>query len=50
MRSSLKRGERHRIRMADFTAAAEREMKKSSLMAADHLQEDLRRQKLRGYA
>src|SRR2546421_4071622 len=37
--SSLQRGKRHRITMADFTHAAEREMKKSTLMAADHLQE-----------
>ncbi len=50
MRSSLKRGRRHRITMADFIRAAEREQKKSSLLATDHLQEDVRRQKIRGYA
>ena len=50
MRSSLKRGKRHRITMADFVKAAEREVRKSSLLATDHLQEDLRRQKVGGYA
>ncbi len=50
MRSSLQRGKRHRITMADFTHAAEREMKKSTLMAADHLQEPVRRERIRGYA
>ena len=50
MRSSLRRGKRHRITMADFTHAAEREMKKSMLMSADHLQEPVRRERIRGYA
>src|SRR5213080_3781425 len=50
MRSSLRRGKRHRITMADFTHAAEREMKKSTLMSADHLQEPVRRERIRGYA
>ncbi|MEK6987863.1 MAG: hypothetical protein AABX97_07200, partial [Candidatus Thermoplasmatota archaeon] len=50
MRRSLRRGKRHRITMADFVQAAERELKKSSLMATDHLQEDARKQKIRGYA
>ncbi len=50
MRTSLKRGRRHRITMADFVHAAEREQRKSSLMTTDHLQEDVRKQKIRGYA
>jgi SpoVK/Ycf46/Vps4 family AAA+-type ATPase len=50
MRSSLRRGKRHRITMADFTHAAESEMKKSALMSADHLQEPVRRERIRGYA
>jgi len=50
MRTSLRRGKRHRITMADFTHAAEREMKKSTLMSADHLQEPVRRERIRGYA
>ncbi len=50
MRSSLKRGRRHRITMADFEKAAERELKKSSLLATDHLQEEVRKQQIRGYA
>jgi SpoVK/Ycf46/Vps4 family AAA+-type ATPase len=50
MRTSLKRGKRHRITNADFLHAAERELKKSSLMTTDHLQEDVRKQKIRGYA
>jgi SpoVK/Ycf46/Vps4 family AAA+-type ATPase len=50
MRSSLRRGKRHRIGMADFVRAAEAELRKSSVLAADHLAEDVRRQKVRGYA
>src|SRR5256712_10945920 len=50
MRSSLRRGKRHRITMEDFIHAAEREMKKSMLMSADHLQEPVRRERIRGYA
>ena len=50
MRSSLRRGRRHRIRMEDFVRAAEREVKKSTILAQDHLKEDLRRQQVRGYA
>ena len=50
MRTSLKRGRRHKITMDDFLRAAEREVKKSTLLGTDHLQEDLRRQKIRGYA
>lgn len=50
MRTSLRRGKRHRITMDDFVRAAEREARKTSLMTADHLQEDVRRQKIRGYA
>ena len=50
MRTSLRRGKRHRITMADFTHAAEREVKKSTLMSADHLQEPVRRERIRGYA
>ncbi len=50
MRTSLKRGKRHRITMADFVQAAERELRKSSLMTMDHLREDVRKQNIRGYA
>ena len=50
MRRSLQRGKRHRITMEDFTRAAEREMRKSSLMTTDHLQEAPRRERIRGYA
>jgi len=50
MRSALKRGRRHRITMDDFVRAAEREVRKATLMSADHLQEDLRRQQVHGYA
>ncbi|HKZ98804.1 MAG TPA: ATP-binding protein [Thermoplasmata archaeon] len=50
MRSSLKRGKRHRITMADFVRAAEREIRKGSVLATDHLQEDVRRQRIGGYA
>ncbi len=50
MRTSLRRGRRHRITMEDFLRAAEREVRKSTILATDHLQEDIRRQKLRGYA
>src|SRR5947208_3319078 len=50
MRTSLRRGKRHRITMEDFTKAAEREMKKSALLSTDHLQEAPRRERLGGYA
>src|SRR3989442_13576715 len=50
MRSSLRRGKRHRITMADFTHAAERELKKSTLMSADHLLDPVRRERIRAYA
>jgi SpoVK/Ycf46/Vps4 family AAA+-type ATPase len=50
MRSSLRRGKRHRIVMDDFVRAAEREVRKTAMLARDHLQEDLRRQQVRGYA
>src|SRR5256712_7736604 len=36
MRTSLPPGKRHRITMADFTPAAEREGKKSTRMSAAH--------------
>lgn len=49
MRSALRRGKRRRITMEDFVRAAEREGRKASLLATDHLQEDIRRQKLQGY-
>jgi len=50
MRTSLRRGKRHRISMADFVRAADLEVRKASLLATDHLQEDPRRQKVHGYA
>src|SRR5207245_3715873 len=50
MRNSLRRGQRHRITMEDFTRAAEREMKKAALLSTDHLQEVPRRERLGGYA
>lgn len=50
MRTSLQRGKRHRITMADFVRAAERETKKAAVLAVDHLQDDLRKQQVRGYA
>ncbi len=50
MRSSLRRGKRHRIVMDDFVRAAEREVRKTAMLNRDHLQEDLRRQQVRGYA
>lgn len=50
MRNSLRRGQRRRITMDDFTRAAERELKKSSLMTTDHLQESPRRERIGGYA
>src|SRR5205807_3700007 len=50
MRSSLRRGKRHRITMEDFTRAAERELKKSALLSTDHLQEAPRRERIGGYA
>jgi len=50
MRSSLRRGQRHKITMEDFLRAADREMKKTAMMSADHLQPDLRKQRIGGYA
>jgi hypothetical protein len=50
MRNSLRRGKRHRITMDDFTRAAERELKKSSLMSVDHLAPPARRERIGGYA
>jgi len=50
MRNALRRGKRHRITMDDFIRAAERELKKSSLMTTDHLQEAPRRERIGGYA
>ncbi len=50
MRSALKRGTRHRITQEDFVRAAERESRKSTLLAQDHLAPTIREQKLRGYA
>lgn len=50
MRTSLRRGKRHRITMDDFVRAAEQETKKSALMGMDHLQEAPRRERIRGYA
>ncbi len=50
MRNALRRGRRHRITMDDFVRAAEREMKKSTLLAADHLEPSLRQERIRGYA
>jgi len=50
MRTSLRRGKRHRLTMDDFVRAAEQETKKSVLMGTDHLQEPPRRERIRGYA
>lgn len=50
MRGALKRGKRHRITQADFLHAADRESKKATLMAQDHLQPSLRQERIRGYA
>ena len=50
MRSALKRGKRHRITQADFLHAAERESKKATLLAQDHLQPSLHQERIRGYA
>ncbi len=50
MRSALKRGRRHRITQDDFLRAAERESRKATLMAQDHLAPTPRQEKLRGYA
>lgn len=50
MRSSLKRGQRHRITQDDFIRAAERECRKGTLLAQDHLASTPRQEKLRGYA
>jgi len=50
MRTSLRRGKRHRITMDDFIRAADREVKKSLLTSADHLQAPPRRERIGGYA
>jgi SpoVK/Ycf46/Vps4 family AAA+-type ATPase len=50
MRTSLRRGRRHRITMDDFVRAAERETRKASALATDHLQEGAARQRVHGYA
>lgn len=50
MRHSLRRGKRHRITMDDFVRAAEREIRKATLLSTDHLQEPARRERIRGYA
>ncbi|MGQ0796427.1 MAG: ATP-binding protein, partial [Methanobacteriota archaeon] len=41
MRTSLRRGKRHTITMEDFLRAAEREVRKATILATDHLQEPL---------
>jgi len=50
MRTALKRGRRHRITQDDFVRAADRESRKSTLLAQDHLAPTARQEKLRGYA
>src|SRR5437879_2999955 len=50
MRTSLRRGKRHRITQDDFVRAAERELKKTALLSTDHLREAPRRERLGGYA
>jgi SpoVK/Ycf46/Vps4 family AAA+-type ATPase len=52
MRNALKRGKRQRITQEDFVKAADREMKKSDLMARDHMSQWKvePRQRLGGYA
>jgi SpoVK/Ycf46/Vps4 family AAA+-type ATPase len=50
MRTSLRRGKRHRITMDDFVRAAERELKKTALLSTDHLRESPQRERVRGYA
>lgn len=51
MRTAVKRGgARRTITMPDFVRAAEREVRKATLLATDHLAEDLRRQRIGGYA
>jgi len=50
MRTALRRGRRHRITQADFLQAAERESKKGTLLAQDHLAPSLRQERIRGYA
>jgi SpoVK/Ycf46/Vps4 family AAA+-type ATPase len=50
MRTSLRRGKRHRITMDDFVRAAERELKKTALLSMDHLRETPQRERIRGYA
>jgi len=50
MRTSLRRGKRHRITMDDFVRAAERELKKTALLSTDHLRDSPQRERVRGYA
>ncbi len=50
MRSALKRGKRHRITQEDFLRAAERESRKATLLAQDHLAPTALRERIRGYA
>jgi SpoVK/Ycf46/Vps4 family AAA+-type ATPase len=50
MRTSLRRGKRHRITMEDFVHAADRELKKTALLSTDHLRESPQRERVRGYA
>ncbi|OGS50836.1 MAG: hypothetical protein A3K65_09495 [Euryarchaeota archaeon RBG_16_68_12] len=52
MRNALKRGKRHRITQDDFVKAADRELRKSDLMAKDHMSQWKvePRQRLGGYA
>ena len=53
MRTSLRRGKRHRITMDDFRRAAEHELRKAEVIRKDHMGEwkvEQRRQRLGGYA
>ncbi len=52
MRNALKHGKRHRITQEDFVRAADRELRKSDLMARDHMAQWKvePRQRLGGYA
>ncbi len=50
MRSALKRGKRHRITQDDFLRAAERESRKATILAQDHLAPAVQKERIRGYA
>src|SRR2546427_4661507 len=50
MRTSLRRGERHRITMEDFIRAADREGKKSLFTSPGHLHAPARRGRIGGAA